>query len=241
MAKSSILSLLLLATAATVSAQPSPAAAQTATVSMPAQIADLLAPGSLIADKSVAAFAQNFRASALANPQGAALEKQYPGALDAAEKAGEAVVGAAMRQGAPALQTQIASLIADNFDAVEQQGLLDFLRSPAGHRLVAMGDQMYDRSKLSAAMAKSGGKLTQQDIASALDPNFVNKVPPADIEQMTAFSASPAGRKLAAVTPQMQQIIAIWTTETVAKAQPQMQQAIAAAVAKVKQGAPSGG
>lgn len=220
-------------------------AADVAQASVAERIAGLLVPTSLVTDRSVAAFAQNFRASSLANPQAAALEKQYPGTLDAGQKAGEAALATVMRQAAPSLQAQLATLIGDNFDGVEQQGLLDFLRSSAGQHMVAMGDQMYDQTKIRAALVKSGGKVTQADLANALNPDFVNHIAPADLQAITAFSMSPAGLKLSSVTPQMQQIVAAWSTSTIAQSQTQIQQAIKGAVgshiaaAKASQGSPA--
>ena len=147
------------------------------------------------------------------------MEQKYPGITGSISAAVRNVVTQVIADSLPGLRKQIEQLVADNFDAVEQRETYDFLASPAGRKMVAMGDKIYNQDKLRAGMAKlppEQRKLTGEALAAAIDPDFVTLLTPDELAAVNAFAASAGGSKMAATTPQLQTLIATWANTTLA-------------------------
>lgn len=206
-----------------------------APANLPKAIADLMAPRDLVVGKAAAGFNQQFDAQMAGNPGAAAMEQRYPGITAAIRDESRQFFLKAMGDDLPKLATRIAGIFADDFDLVEQRQVYDFLSSPAGHRMVASGDKMYDQDKLrkraeQAAREGKGGSLTGADLAAAIDPSAMDRVPAADRAAFEEFVTSPGGMKFAVATPKLQQITAEWLNDLTTSHQPEMLAAIKAKV-----------
>lgn len=207
--------LLLVPVAATAQQAPPPAAAP---ANLPAATAELFAPSALMLEQTGANFDRSFKATLANNAQIAAMEQKHPGLLDALSSTARDVVLKGMEAGLPDLHRQIADLISNDFDGVEQRQLYDFMVSPTGRRMVALGAQVYNRDKLRAGAIDSDGKpaLTADKLAGAIDPNFMDRVSSADLAVLAAFSATPGGQKMVAVQPKLQAVTAAWINTLIA-------------------------
>lgn len=233
--------MLMLAVAAspgTMAAQQAPSPSPVADV--PRAIGELYAPREMMKAKTAAHFDKSFRAGLARSQDTARIEQQFPGIMDAAGSAARRVVIDAMDAKIAGLQNQIAAFVAADFTAPEQQGLLAFMQSSTGRKLVSMGDEIYDTDKLVKQAAQAGATpaITQQQMASSLDYGFIGKMTPDELKQMAAFGVTPAGRKLQASTAKLQQLVVTWVNAFMAEQQGPIQTAVVTAmqqyVAKAK-------
>lgn len=200
-----------------------------APANLPAATAELFAPSALMLEQTGANFDQSFKATLAKNAQMAAMEQKHPGLLDALSSTARDIVLTGMEEGLPDLHRQIADLIANDFDGVEQRQLYDFMASPTDRRMVAMGAQVYNRDKLRAGAIDGDGKpaLTADTLAGAVDPNFMDRVSAADMAVLAAFSATPGGQKMVADQPKLQALTAAWINTLIAAQNDKIEAAVA--------------
>lgn len=203
-----------------------------ASADLPLRIAELFVPREALLQKTGEAFDRSVAASAATDPESAAMEKQFPGVTNAARIAGREVLLKALEAQVSDLQAQSAAIFRDDLDYVEQSELYTFLASPLGRKIVAMGDQVYKTKDIVKDLQANPGKpaLTGQDLANAVDPSFLNKLSPQEVDEATKFAETAGGTKFTAITPKLQQLAASWTNQMVASQMPLVREAAINAV-----------
>lgn len=181
-----------------------PASARASAVAAPdaqalaSQLTELTFPAETIRGDSLKAFAQNFRASYLGNPQARAAHERMPGLLDAMLDAGSAKLDETLVALLPEMKASISASYSQGLSAAELEKAVAFYSSPTGKKLVA------------ATAAMAGGA----DLRAILSP--------AELSDFAKFSRSSAGTKIEAMKPRQTSEMANAVNHILSAAQPQI-------------------
>jgi hypothetical protein len=145
----------------------------------------------------------------------AQLDSVQPGLGARLAERGQAELVAMVDQQFAHMQDQLATLFADNCSEEELNSLIAFYSSPTGRKMVRsimMADtagDAFDDERLTPEEAASANRAASKAAVKSLDGN----------EWIAAvkFGASPAGRAVKALSPQVQAISAEWLTSLMAE------------------------
>lgn len=144
----------------------------------------------------------------------AELEAIQPGLGARLTERGKAELVALVAEQIPQMHDRLAALFAGNCTEEELKSLIAFYSSPAGAKMIRSitmsdsGREAFDDETLTTAEATSANRAAAKDAVKALDGD----------EWLAAvqFSASPGGRAVKELGPQVQAISAEWMTRLMA-------------------------
>lgn len=172
----------------------------------------------------------------LADPNVKALEQAYPGILKAMIAAMKPLLVGEMRAQMPGLWTMLGDLYAENLSDGDLRAALAFYRSPTGARIIDFMSRKTDMSPLIEQMISNGDySVTEQGlkdstmtgaskVATALTPN--------EIAETTRFGLSPEGKRIIALTPQVNKRVAEWSNAPTPELDARLDKAVAAVIEK---------
>jgi hypothetical protein len=219
-----------------------PALAQTQAAPSPArlalgrQLAQVLNSEAMI-ERQVATFADMFVAMLSSDPDVAALEKEYPGAIQVMTKAALPVVTAATRKSMPQLWDRLAALYAANLDEAELREAIAFYSGPIGMRVIAAINAHADLTPMMRdAVASENGTVSSGAMRETLGKTVaiaVKALAPADRNALAQFNFTPAGSRLNGLKPQVVQIATEWTNAPDPELDAQVEAVVGEALAKL--------
>ncbi len=175
------------------------------------------------------AFVGLFVGEMKSDPEFAELEAAHPGMIASLTKALDDVLGPALRAQLPQLRENLAATISDGLTPGEQQELLRFKTSPAGQKLEAIDDSLYDQDKVEALAAQKS-ELTQADVLGIVDRNVAAKLSKSEWSRFVDFSATSAGRKWPLVSLELTGVALEWLSNVVDSQDAAMDKAMEEAV-----------
>lgn len=162
------------------------------------RLVDLTFPTEIIRRDAEKAYAANFRASVLRNPQAQAVMQRMPGLLDTIVNAATSKLDQVLTALIPSLESNAAASYAAHMSSAELQNAVTFYSGPVGKKLVA-----------ATPMIALGG-----DVRKILNST--------EIAEFAAFSQSPAGQKIGVLKPQQSNEISMAVNHALKAAEPQL-------------------
>ena len=168
------------------------------------------------------------------NPDVAAMEKLYPGALVAMIDGMRPVIVSKTLEALPGLWKEVAPVYANALSEAELKQLLAFYRGPTGKRVIEAMGRGADYSQAIVRSINSGDtKVTANDFksgASAGVARVIHESNPDDINAMIALMKTDAGKKLPGITAVVLQCSADWSNRIMPQIQPDVNEAAQAAI-----------
>lgn len=168
------------------------------------------------------------------NPDVAAMEKLYPGALVAMIDGMRPVIVSKTLEALPGLWKEVAPVYANALSEAELKQLLAFYRGPTGKRVIEAMGRGADYSQAIVRSINSGDtKVTANDFksgASAGVARVIQESNPEDINAMIALMKTDAGKKLPGITAVVLQCSADWSNRIMPQIQPDVNEAAQAAI-----------
>jgi hypothetical protein len=173
---------------------------------------------------------KGFRASA----DGAKMERLFPGFSH--EFAREAIpqIRSEILSSLPALYAKVAAVYDQQLTPEEEQQLLDFARSPAGHALRSAVGQSYDIQALTQSALKDG-KITDETAEQQrelIGMGLRQKVSDADATEIKRFLKTSAGQKAAELDKRLRPMLLDFSNSLNTPAASRQMNAIALKVAR---------
>ncbi len=162
------------------------------------RLVDLTFPAEMIRRDAEKAYATNFRASVLRNPQAQAAMQRMPALLDTIVNAATSKLDQVLTALIPSLKGNAAASYAANLSSAELQSAVTFYSGPVGKKLVA-----------STPTIALGG-----DVRKILNSP--------ELADFAAFSQSSAGQKIGGLKPQQTNQISMAVNHALQAAEPQM-------------------
>ncbi|MEG3147595.1 DUF2059 domain-containing protein [Sphingomonas sp. RT2P30] len=163
-------------------------------------------------------FATSMPAVMRASPEYQALEKKYPGIIDHVLSRMRPTLGEYSIARMPLLLGRIADIYDTNLTETELRQVLAFYRSPTGIWLIgviASGSDVsaiFQRGMQNPDSAIDGGDIRAATSGAAL-PSVIAGMTPERMNEIVAFSVTPAGRKVKAIGSQSAAVAAAWANE----------------------------
>lgn len=209
----------LLLAPATASAQATPAPAPAidpARKALAYELAQLLSGEAIVMTQVRRVFADALPKGLIADPNIAALEKERPGVVKAMIAAMEPVILRHMKIELPRLWERVTPIYATLGESDLREAMA-FYRSPTGARVIDIMMAEVDYAPLFRGMAESGDYEVRSEDVNATLMTGASKVSagltPEQRAATVAFGASPAGRRIIALTPQVNAAMLTWTNE----------------------------
>jgi len=145
----------------------------------------------------------------------AELDELSPGLSARLAERGKAELVALVAERIPQMHERLAAMFAANCAEEELKGLIAFYSSPAGSKMIRSitlsdsGGDAFDDAKFTADEAATANRAAAKDAAKSLDGD--------EWLAMMSFVASPSGRAVKALGPQVQAISADWMTQLMAE------------------------
>lgn len=204
---------------------PVPAAAQTATVTVDPvrralghELAVLLNGEERTLAMALRALDEAMGPAMLADPDIAAMEKEYPGLVKACVEAMRPVLIRYTRASLPELWDRLAVLFATEMTEAELRAAIAFYRSPTGAKMLKVMEEQVDYGPLLTDMAKSGNYDVSPEALSrtarAGAQHLYTELSEEQRDEAARFAASPAGRKVVVLVPRVMAIHAEWSNES---------------------------
>jgi hypothetical protein len=148
-------------------------------------------------------YASEIAGSFVKTPQGASIEKQYPGFALKFSKAAQPIIQRALYKRLPELHQQVADIYAAEFTDAEMVEMAAFLQSPAGGKLIS---DARARTHVSTSIAQRypNARLAaeKEAFAGATD---------AERDKIERYFNSPVGQKAWAAQIRVQPMVEAWT------------------------------
>jgi hypothetical protein len=157
------------------------------------------------------AFEKGLRASA----KGARMERLFPGFTHRFAQEALPVVRAALLTRLPLLQARVANVYKEKLTPSEQQELLDFARSPAGHALRQAVGRSYDVQALTQSVMQDQ-KVTEQTLEQQRElvgMGIREKIGEADAAEIKRFVETSVGKKAAEIDDGIQPMLREFANE----------------------------
>lgn len=197
------------------------------------ELARLLNPPEPIIALAGRSFDQAFNKGLESEGGGEALEKEFPGLVEALRQATRDATLADLRGDMPAIHRRYARFIAEHFTSEETSELIGFYRSPTGAKIVQAKFSNIDLSGVVDRLADDpDAKLLTDDLKKMNEgvmPAIWKGMSADDIRAVVTFGLRPVARKLRSAAPAMAAI----ETEIANEPDPELDAAIEAATQRI--------
>lgn len=212
---------------------PAPAAAQS--ISAEAQrFGELYVPSELGTSSALVSFDQEFLAAVSADASITAMEKQFPGLIDAAHAAARAELVAALDTGLPTAQTNIGRFAQSRFTGAELTEINRFLASASGQSMLrAVADQASTAPLADKMRSGENGKMptiTGTDLEQSIKGFNPSALSAEDRAAAMMFGVSPVGRKMDALSADLSNAVATEMNAIMQAMAPNIQTAVITAI-----------
>ncbi len=210
---------------------PSPNAVASEKTTIAQQFATYYIPEALVRSGGAREFEKNARAALAGAPESQAVEKQFPGTIDAAITGGRAEMMKLYDDYLPKARAAVADVAITQFSIDDMRAINRFYASPTGQKVIRLLVDGVDTSAL-VAEARADPKNFQMkpgDVEKMIDVGKLNALSAAEKAEMSAFNYSPAGLHFAAARPELEGKMLAIQNATFSSGMPRIQQALQAA------------
>ena len=171
-----------------------------------------------------------------ADPEFAAMEKEYPGITQAMLDAMRVIVIDEVMQSLPTLWERIGVIYAEEMTTADLDAAIAFFRRPAGARLIESMTREADFSQvLKTLIADDEAKVTAGTLRTEMRTSATKTLGKLNVDDRNAlvnFGWSPAGVKIRTANARVMPVVAAWSNETTPEGDARMEKAMADVVAK---------
>jgi hypothetical protein len=195
---------------------PSPAALQ---------LAALFIPKDLFISANISTLDEGIEILAKNSPELKATFTQYPGLQAALVDVTGKQLSTILLDEYPGLLDQVGGLVDARYTREEKDSLLAFYSSSAGIKMIRAEFEGMDTGKMLDAFAGDDNKITVAEV-QAMTPGSAElgkDLTPAERAKASVFFMSPAGRKVAKTTPDMQALTVDWVNQLMVRVGPQIE------------------
>ena len=172
----------------------------------------------------------------LADPNVAAMERQYPGIVADMIAAMKPLMITYMRGELPSLWEPLAALYATHLSEADLHEVIAFYSSPTGARIIAFMEQSVDYEPMLREMAASGDYALSDAAMDNAEAASVEQLPgqlsPGEMAAVVRFTNTPAGRRFVALLEQSKAIVSQWAAEPTPELDARLEAAVMAVINK---------
>lgn len=215
---------------------PAPAAVDPARLALGTELARLTNGEDVSNAQLRKMFSDTMPKALAANPDIAAMEKQYPGIIAAMLDAMRPLFAAHMAREMPRQWPVIGRIYAERMSVAELQATLAFYRSATGQRVIRLMSEESDFSvAINQAIADPDSKMSESGLRAGVNSGIAalqRQLTPAEMADVTRFEASPAGLKLRAAIPVIQSAVVAMGNQPTPELDAQLEKAMIDVVQK---------
>jgi hypothetical protein len=235
---------LLVSAGPSAAARPAPAAASDAVLAAKAlKLAQTVQPLEMVVEQSVAVLDDQVVAGLMANPDIKRLEAENPGIVAAMWSGAKPTISEILVQSVPDLWSALAAVYAKHFTSAQLDEVIGFFESPTGRKFVIGMHRNIDVKPMIRDAVGTRGQLSEktytQTVSGAANAT-AEAMSPAETAEFERFLATPTGKIVAGVGPDVTSAILEWTNRRDPKADARIEAAMIKAMEKFLGDRPQG-